>query len=122
MAAQTALRPIHLCREMKKAREITASIAAKIRKVRAVPTAGIVTKVGRKVPMMLPIVLSASSSPRVLPLSSRLSVVYFMSEGVTVPSSMSGKTKSTRQEPIEAQTRKLDFTKSASRPVTPAMT
>ena len=72
------------------------------------------TKVGRKVPMMLPMVLRASSSPRVLPLSSRLSVVYFISEGVTVPSSISGNTNSTRQEPIEAQTRKLEFKKSAS--------
>ena len=120
--AQTALRAIHLWREMKNAREIIASMAAKIRNVRAVPTAGMVTKVGRKVPMMLPMVFSASSSPRVLPLSSRLSVVYFISEGETVPSSISGKTNSTRQEHREAQTRKLEWTKSASRPETPAMT
>lgn len=59
--AQTALRAIQRLREMKKAREMTARIAAKMRKVRAVPTAGMVTKVGRKVPMMLPMVLRASS-------------------------------------------------------------
>ena len=107
---------------MKKASDMTASMAAKMRKVRAVPTAGMVTKVGRKVPMMLPMVFSASSSPSVLPLSSRLSVVYFISEGVTVPSSISGNTKSARQEQSEAQTRKLERTNSASSPETPAIT
>ena len=74
--AQAAPRPIHRRREIKNASDMTASMAAKMRKVRAVPTAGMVTKVGRKVPMMLPMVFSASSSPSVLPLSSRLSVVY----------------------------------------------
>ena len=121
-SAQTPLRAAQRLCDTKKAREISASIAAKMRKVLAVPTAGMVTKVGRKVPMMLPIVLSASSSPSVLPLSSRLSVVYFISEGVTVPSSISGNTKSARQLASEAQMRKLVLTNSASSPETPAMT
>ena len=120
--AMTALRATHFLREMKKPRLMTARMAAKMRKVRAVPTAGMVTKVGRKVPMMLPMVPRASSSPTVRPLSSRLSVAYFISEGVTVPSSMSGTTKRAKQLPSEAQTRKLLFTKSASSPETPAMT
>ena len=120
--AMTALRATHFLREMKKPRLMTARIAAKMRKVRAVPTAGMVTKVGRKVPMMLPMVPRASSSPTVRPLSSRLSVAYFISEGVTVPSSMSGTTKRAKQLPSEAQTRKLLFTNSASSPETPAMT
>ena len=54
----------------------------KIRNVTAVPTVGIVIKVGAKVPMILPTVLNAPSVPTVLPLSSRLSVVYFTSDGV----------------------------------------
>ena len=58
----------------------------KIRKVTAVPTVGIVTKVGRKVPRMLPIVLQAPSRPTVRPLSSRLSTVALTRQGVTVPS------------------------------------
>ena len=120
--AMTALRATHLRRVMKKPRLMTARMAAKMRKVLAVPTAGMVTKVGRKVPIILPMVPSASSSPTVRPLSSRLSVAYFMSEGVTVPSSMSGNTKSAKQLASEAQTRKLCFTKSASSPDTPAMT
>ena len=66
---------------------------AKIRKVTLVPTDGIVTKVGRKVPIMLPIVLKASSFPTVRPLSSIEPIVYLTSDGVTVPSRNSGKTK-----------------------------
>lgn len=58
----------------------------KSRKVTEVPTAGMVTKVGRKVPRMLPTVLNASMLPTIRPLSSRESVVYFTREGVTVPS------------------------------------
>ncbi len=42
-----------------------------------VPTAGIVTKVGTNVPIMLPIVLNAPNVPTVFPLSSRLSTEYF---------------------------------------------
>ena len=60
-------------------------IPAKIKKVTAVPTAGMETKVGTKVPIMLPIVLKAPRVPTVLPLSSRLSTVYLTSDGVTVP-------------------------------------
>ena len=81
-------------------------IAAKIRNVTEVPTAGIVTKVGTKVPMMLPIVLNAPSVPTVFPLSSRLSVDYFASDGVTVPSKKSGKTKITIQAAKAAMIRK----------------
>lgn len=66
--------------------------------------------------MMLPMVPRASSSPTVRPLSSRLSVAYFISEGVTVPSSMSGTTKRAKQLPSEAQTRKLLFTKRRQQP------
>ena len=46
-----------------------------IRKVIAVPTAGIVTKVGINVPMILPIVLKAPNVPTVFPLSFKLSTV-----------------------------------------------
>ena len=38
---------------------ITASTPEKIRNVKAVPTAGMVTNVGRKVPIMLPMVFNA---------------------------------------------------------------
>ena len=85
-------------------------IAAKIRKVTEVPTAGIVTNVGMKVPMMLPIVLKAPSVPTVRPLSSRSSTVYLASEGVTVPKRKSGKTKTTMQAANAAIVRKLLFT------------
>ena len=95
---------------------------AKIRNVIAVPTVGIVTKVGRKVPMMLPIVFSAPSLPTVLPLSSRLPTVYFTSEGVTVPSRSSGNTNRIMQAAKAAHTRKFFVTTSARTPVTPAMT
>ena len=65
-------------------------IPEKITKVAAVPTAGIETNVGTNVPIILPIVLNAPRVPTVLPLSSRLSTVYFTSEGVTVPRRNSG--------------------------------
>ena len=45
--------------------------------------------------------------PRVLPLSSRLSTVYFTREGVTVPSRKQGKTKITMQAQKAAMMRKL---------------
>ena len=75
-----------------------------------VPTAGIVTNVGRKVPMILPTVLKAPSVPTVRPLSSRLSTEYLASEGVTVPSRNSGKTKMTIQAAKAAMIRKLLLT------------
>ena len=81
---------------------ITASTPEKIRKVTAVPTEGIVTKVGRKVPIMLPTVFSAPSSPTVFPLLSRLLTEYFTREGVTVPSSTQGKANTPRQAQLGA--------------------
>ena len=75
-----------------------------------VPTAGIVTKVGTKVPMILPMVLKAPSVPTVFPLSSRLSTVYFTSDGVTVPSKNRGNTKITIQAQNAAIIKKLLFT------------
>ena len=60
-----------------------------------VPTEGIVTKVGRNVPNILPIVFDAFNIPTVLPLSERLSTVYFTKEGVTVPKRKRGNTKIT---------------------------
>ena len=64
-----------------------------------------VTKVGTKVPMMLPMVLDAFSIPTVLPLSSRSSTVYFTREGVTVPSKNNGNTKMIMQAANAAHTR-----------------
>ena len=61
-------------------------------------------------PIMLPMVLKAFSVPTILPLSSRLSTVYFASDGVTVPSRNSGKTKITIQAAKAAQIRKFVFT------------
>ena len=61
-----------------------------MRKVTAVPTAGIEMNVGTKVPIMEPMVFAAPRVPTVLPLSSRESTVYFTSEGVTVPSRKRG--------------------------------
>ena len=75
-----------------------------------VPTAGIVTKVGTKVPMMLPTVLNAPKVPTVCPLSSRLSTEYFTREGVTVPSKNKGNTKITMQAANAAMMRKLLLT------------
>ena len=92
----------------------TKSIPEKIRKVTDVPTAGIVTKVGRKVPIMLPTVLKAPSVPTVLPLSSRLSTVYLARLGVTVPSRKSGKTKIIIHAAKAAIIRKLLFTATIS--------
>ena len=82
----------------------------KITNVAAVPTAGIETKVGTNVPMMLPIVLAAPSVPTVLPLSSRLLTLNFTSEGVTVPSRNSGYTNTIMQERNAAQIRKFVLT------------
>ena len=81
-------------------------IPEKIRKVTAVPTEGMVTKVGRKVPMILPTVLKAPRFPTTLPPSSRLSTVYFTREGVTVPSRNRGNTKTIIQERKAAMIRK----------------
>ena len=91
------------------------------RKVTAVPTAGMVTKVGRKVPRMLPMVLQAPRVPTVLPLSSRLSTVYFTREGVTVPSRKQGKTKITMQAQKAAMMRKLVLMVSTRAPEMPRM-
>ena len=82
-------------------------IPAKIRNVMEVPTAGIVTKVGTKVPMMLPLVLNAFSMPTVFPLSPRSSTVNFTSDGVTVPRRNSGNTKTTMQAANAAQIRNM---------------
>ena len=67
-------------------------IPANIRNVTLVPTAGILIKVGTKVPMMLPMVLLAFSFPTTLPLSSKLSTENLTNEGVTVPSKNNGYT------------------------------
>ena len=80
-------------------------MAEKIRKVILVPTAGMVTKVGRKVPRILPIVLQAPSLPTTMPLSSRLPTVALTSAGVTVPRRKSGKTNRRMQEANAATTR-----------------
>ena len=52
---------------------------------------------------MLPIVFEAFKSPTVPPLLSRLSTLYFTSDGVTVPSRNSGKTNITMQAANAAQ-------------------
>ena len=82
-------------------------IPANIKNVAAVPTAGIVTKVGKKVPMILPIVLSAPSRPTVDALLSKSWVVYLTKHGVTVPNSISGNIKITTHDINDAQTRKF---------------
>ena len=74
-----------------------------------------VTKVGRKVPMMLPTVLKAPRVPTIFPLSSRLSMVYLTREGVTVPRRNRGKTKITMQVRNAAQISRLLFTVKTSR-------
>ncbi len=56
---------------------------------------------------MLPMVLAAPSAPTVLPLSFKLSTLYFASEGVTVPSKNSGNTKITIQAAKAAHIRKF---------------
>ena len=75
-----------------------------------VPTAGIVTKVGTKVPIILPIVLNAPNVPTVFPLSSKLSTEYFARDGVTVPSKNNGNTKITIHATKAAMIRKLLLT------------
>ena len=100
---------------------IAASTPAKMRNVAAVPTAGMVMNVGTNVPMMLPMVLSALSRPTVLPVSSRLSTVNFVSEGVTVPSRTHGNAKMTRHAANAAHTRKFFVTNVASSRDMPAM-
>ncbi|OQA26416.1 MAG: hypothetical protein BWY61_00675 [Firmicutes bacterium ADurb.Bin354] len=77
---------------IKYAAPMTSNTPEKIRNVTEVPTAGIVTNVGIKVPIMLPMVLHAPSLPATLPLSSRSDTVYFISEGVTVPNRNRGNT------------------------------
>ena len=83
---------------------------AKIKNVIEVPTAGMLIKVGTNVPMMLPMVLAALRFPTSFPLSSRLSTVYFTSEGVTVPSKKRGNTKITIHATKPAMIRKLLLT------------
>ena len=65
------------------------------------------TKVGRKVPIILPIVLKAFNVPTVFPLLFKLSTVYFTREGVTVPNKNSGNTKITIQAINAAKIKKL---------------
>ena len=101
---------------------ISRRIAAKIRNVTAVPAAGIVTKVGTNVPMILPMVLQAPSFPTVLPLSSRLETVQRTSDGVTVPRRNSGNTNRTMQARNAAQIRKFVFTVMTRSPVIATIT
>ena len=54
-------------------------------------------------------------------MSSRLSVVYLTSEGVTVPSRNSGNTKISIQARNAAHIRKFVFTVTIKTPVTPTM-
>ncbi len=70
--------------------------------------------VGTNVPIILPIVLKALSVPTVFPLSSRLSTVYFTSDGVTVPSKNNGNTNTTMQVIKAAHIRKLVSTATTS--------
>lgn len=98
---------------------MTSRIPENSRKVTAVPTAGMVTKVGRKVPRMLPMVLQAPRVPTTLPLSSRLSTMYFTREGVTVPSRNRGKTKMTIQAQKAAITKKWVLMVRTNRPEMP---
>ena len=65
----------------------------KIGNVTNVPTAGIVTKVGRKVPRIEPTVLQADSRPTTEALFPSESAANLLRPGVTVPSRNSGGTK-----------------------------
>ena len=96
-------------------------IPENIRKVMEVPTAGMVTKVGRNVPIILPTVLNAPRLPTVLPLSSRLSTVYFARDGVTVPSKNKGNTNNTMQAANAAQINRLLLTVNTSNADIPSM-
>ena len=73
--------------------------------VAEVPTKGIVTNVGRNVPIMLPTVLQASIIPVVLPFSSRLPTANLTRFGVTIPKTSSGNTKTSIQLTNAAVTR-----------------
>ena len=84
-----------------------------------VPTAGMLIKVGTKVPIILPIVLKALSFPTTLPESSRLSTENLTREGVTVPKRNRGKTKIIMQAINAAIIRKLLLTARISTPEIP---
>ena len=71
---------------------------------------------------MLPAVLNAPIFPTTRPLSSRLSVAYLTRDGVTVPSSSSGKTKIAAQEINAAVTRRFVSMATIRRPETTAIT
>lgn len=90
-------------------------IPAKIKNVTDVPTAGMVTKVGIKVPIMLPMVLNAPNVPDILPLSSRLFTVYLINDGVTVPSKKRGNTNIIIHAANAAHIRKLLFKEKSSK-------
>ena len=78
---------------------------ANITNVAAVPTKGMVTKVGKNVPIMLPMVLHASIMPVVFPFSSRLCTAYLTRFGVTIPKTISGNTNTSMQLTNAAITR-----------------
>ena len=88
------------------------------RNVTNVPTAGMVTKVGRNVPRIEPTVLQADSRPTTDALSSSESVANLLSAGVTVPSRNSGGTKMTIQQTNAAIVRKFVDTVTMSAPET----
>ena len=98
---------------------MASSTPANSRKVTDVPTVGMVTKVGRKVPRMLPTVLQAPRRPTVRPPSSSVSTAALVREGVTVPSRNRGKTKITRQEAKAAMTSRWVLTVKISSADTP---
>lgn len=70
----------------------------RLRKLTNVPTAGMVTKVGRNAPRIEPIVLQAESWPTTEALSSSEVVANLLRPAVTVPSRNSGGTKIMAQE------------------------
>ena len=64
----------------------------------------------------------ALSRPTVRPLLSRLSTVYFTSDGVTVPSKKSGNTNTTMHATNAAHIRRFEFTAKIIMPEMPTMT
>ena len=71
--------------------------------------------------MMLPAVPAAPMPPTTRPLSSRLFVAYLTRDGVTVPSSSSGKTKIAMQDRNAAATKRFVSTATIRTPEIKAM-
>ena len=97
-------------------------INEKSKKLLLVPILGIVTKVGKKVPIMLPMVFAAYILPAVFPAFSKSVTPFLTKYGDTIPRPINGTEKRTRQDIAVPVTSKSLGKNNARRPMIAVIT